>query len=120
MDSAARECPLGTFEWQTLNQGARRYDFRAIRTSSAAGAGGQAAASPARRSSRDAPSSTARQETIPENGEVWEYAGSIGILPRSEPELLWIASAGYKAPLPAGWAQHRDKASGRPFYFDSR
>lgn len=42
----------------------------------------------------------------------------LGIRVLSEPSLLWIAAEAFSAPLPAGWATHRD-ASGRMFFYNS-
>lgn len=35
--------------------------------------------------------------------EICLYAKSIGIDPRTEPELMWIANEGVSSSLPKGW-----------------
>jgi len=47
-----------------------------------------------------------------------EYAQYIGIDPRREPELMWIAQEGLEAPLPAGWAE-ASTADGVTYYYET-
>lgn len=43
------------------------------------------------------------QDCEASEGELEEYAEYIGIDPAKEPELMWIAKEGLRAPLPEGW-----------------
>ena len=48
------------------------------------------------------------------------YARSIGIDPRSESALMWVAEQGLGAPLPAGWFEEADVRTGKQLFVDRR
>jgi hypothetical protein len=50
--------------------------------------------------------------------EIISMSEYLGIRVLSEPSLLWIAVDAYSAPLPSGWATHRD-AEGRMFFHNA-
>ncbi|XP_024113896.1 centrosomal protein of 164 kDa isoform X3 [Oryzias melastigma] len=54
---------------------------------------------------------------IPSDKEIHEYAREIGIDPDKEPELLWLAKEGIKAPLPPEWKPCQD-VTGDIYYFN--
>uniref|UniRef100_A0A8C8DIQ2 Centrosomal protein of 164 kDa n=1 Tax=Oryzias sinensis TaxID=183150 RepID=A0A8C8DIQ2_9TELE len=54
---------------------------------------------------------------IPSDKEIQEYAREIGIDPDKEPELLWLAKEGIKAPLPPEWKPCQD-VTGDIYYFN--
>merc|ERR1719491_773492 len=43
------------------------------------------------------------EERVPTEEEVVEYAEFLGIDPKTEPELMWIAKEGVVAPVPPPW-----------------
>jgi len=53
----------------------------------------------------------------PTDQEIFEYAGSIGIDPINERDLLFIAREGIVAPLPPNWKPCQD-SSGEIYYFN--
>ncbi|RVE64376.1 hypothetical protein OJAV_G00125140 [Oryzias javanicus] len=54
---------------------------------------------------------------IPSDKEIHEYAREIGIDPDKEPQLLWLAKEGIKAPLPPEWKPCQD-VTGDIYYFN--
>ncbi|KAM4646176.1 centrosomal protein of 164 kDa isoform 9-T10 [Amazona ochrocephala] len=54
---------------------------------------------------------------VPSEQEVQDYARAIGIDPKKEPELLWLAREGIVALLPPGWKPCQD-ITGEIYYFN--
>ncbi|XP_061224172.1 centrosomal protein of 164 kDa [Neopsephotus bourkii] len=54
---------------------------------------------------------------VPSEQEVQDYARAIGIDPKKEPELLWLAREGIVAVLPPGWKPCQD-TTGEIYYFN--
>ncbi|RNA17857.1 hypothetical protein BpHYR1_047980 [Brachionus plicatilis] len=54
----------------------------------------------------------------PTDEDIVEYAKYIGIEPDQEPELMWIARQGVKAPLPKGWKAVHDPLQEELYYFN--
>ncbi|NWS46772.1 CE164 protein, partial [Probosciger aterrimus] len=54
---------------------------------------------------------------VPSEQEVQDYARAIGIDPKKEPELLWLAREGIVAMLPPGWKPCQD-ITGEIYYFN--
>ncbi|XP_057287976.1 centrosomal protein of 164 kDa [Pezoporus wallicus] len=54
---------------------------------------------------------------VPSEQEVQDYARTIGIDPKKEPELLWLAREGIVALLPPGWKPCQD-ITGEIYYFN--
>eukprot|EP00741_Cyanophora_paradoxa_P015142 tig00020848_g14613.t1 len=57
-----------------------------------------------------------RGEEGPTEADVEEYAGFLGIDPKGEAELLWIAREALTAPVPEGWAELEDR-DGFVYYY---
>ncbi|KAM9801299.1 uncharacterized protein cep164 [Neosynchiropus ocellatus] len=54
---------------------------------------------------------------VPSEQEIHDYAREIGIDPKNEPELMWLAKEGVKAPLPPEWKPCQD-VTGDIYYFN--
>ena len=55
----------------------------------------------------------------PTAGEIADYARNVlGLDPVWDTDLLWIATEGLDAPLPEGWVEHHDEASGSAYFHD--
>ncbi|NXE26600.1 CE164 protein, partial [Ardeotis kori] len=46
------------------------------------------------------------------------FAQEIGIDPKKEPELMWLAEEAIMAPLPAEWKPCKDTTTGDIYYFN--
>ena len=52
------------------------------------------------------PTPATSAQLVPYSAQVIEYARYIGMDPRADHQLLWIAQQGLNAPLPDGWREH--------------
>jgi len=51
-----------------------------------------------------------------DEGDLREYAGSLGLEPDLDSDMLWIAREAFGAPLPPSWTEHSD-GDGRIYFF---
>eukprot|EP01048_Picozoa_sp_COSAG05_P004085 COSAG05_NODE_208_length_14084_cov_4.973671_2_plen_998_part_00 len=122
----AVELPMGGNMWHCLNDALQRWEKHRIMTTAIRPRPRPSASSQQQQQTsaggmgRNAPG---RHHATPQalllNERLHDYARSIGIDPQTEQSLMYLAEAGYKAPLPPGWEAGRDK-NGRDVYRDLR
>ncbi|XP_062521452.1 centrosomal protein of 164 kDa-like isoform X2 [Corticium candelabrum] len=54
----------------------------------------------------------------PTTEELLEYCKQIGLDPKEDPDLMWIAREGLKAPLPSNWKPVKDSDTEDVYYFN--
>ena len=54
----------------------------------------------------------------PTKEELEEYCQYLGLDPKEDPDLLWIAEEGLKAPLPSGWIFYQHKTEDKSFFYN--